>query len=331
MIRPLALALLTATSFGLPTTTSLLPELESVPQSFPYIVRIEHDPNEEEVPVNVDSPFKPVVQMHGMGDFAANPLGMVPLKRAISKQLNGTYVTNIALGSNVLSDMLGSFVEVMDKEVDIFAAAVRADVNLKDGFNAIGYSQGALTIRGYIEKYNDPPVHSFISMHGILAGVAGFPHCNFTSEICEMFDNFLGAAAYNSLSQSVLAQANYLRDPLRIDGFLKNCHFLPDVNNERNSNATFTKHFQNITRLVMVKALEDTMVWPNDSEWFGFYQDGSDKIKLQMEDTEWYKQDLFGLRTLDEAGRIVKLTTPGDHLQFTEQFLLDLVDSYFKA
>jgi hypothetical protein len=50
---------------------------------------------------------------------------------------------------------------------------VTADANLKNGFNAVGYSQGNLVIRGYVERYNDPPVHNFISMHGILFGVSG--------------------------------------------------------------------------------------------------------------------------------------------------------------
>lgn len=277
-----------------------------------------------------ESPFRPVVQMHGMGDFASNPMGMVPLKNAISKRLDGTYVTNIPLGANAVEDMMGSFLEVMDKEVDIFAAAVRADENLANGFNAIGYSQGGLIIRGYIEKYNDPPVHVFISLHGILAGVAGFPHCNFSSSICKLFDNFLGEAAYHSLSQNVLAQANYFRDPLRLPEYLAHGTFLPEVNNERNPNSTFVSNFDKLEKIVCVKALEDTMVWPNESEWFGFYKDGSVTEVEPMENTTWYENDLFGLKTVVEAGKLVKLTTPGDHLQFTEEFLLGLVDSYLR-
>jgi hypothetical protein len=32
----------------------------------------------------------------------------------------------------------------------------------------------------------------------------------------------------------------------------------------------------------------------------------------------WYKEDRFGLKTLDEAGKIDMFTTPGEHLKFTE-------------
>lgn len=55
-------------------------------------------------------------------------------------------------------------------QVDAFAEVVRADANLSQGFNAIGYSQGNLIIRAYVERYNKPPVKSFISFHGPMMG-----------------------------------------------------------------------------------------------------------------------------------------------------------------
>jgi len=41
------------------------------------------------------------------------------------------------------------------------------------------------------------------------------------------------------------------------------------------------------------------MIYPNDSEWFGFYEDGSTTKIIQMNETNWYKKDLFGLKGLD--------------------------------
>merc|ERR1712159_499658 len=63
----------------------------------------------------------------------------------------------------------------MDKSVDVFAKKIRADPNLKNGFNAIGFSQGNSLIRGYIQKYNDPPINYALHVHGTVSGVAGFP------------------------------------------------------------------------------------------------------------------------------------------------------------
>jgi len=308
----------------------MLKDLES--SGLAQIVRFTRDSSRDDdvTTPRAASSYLPVVQMHGMGDFAENPMGMVPLREAISKHLDNAYVVNIALGDNFVSDMLGSFVEVMSREVDIFAEKVRADENLRDGFNAIGYSQGCLTIRGYIEKYNSPPVKNFISVHGPMQGVAGFPQCNYSSSICKMFDNFLGMAAYESLSQSVLAQANYFRDPLRASEYLAGNVWLPLVNNERSPNATYATNLASLEKLVCVKALQDTMIWPNDSEWWGFYQDGSDTTLLSMQDTPLYQQDLFGLRTLVESGRYFNISTPGNHLQFDLDWLTGVLDTYFK-
>ena len=84
--------------------------------------------------------------------------------------------------------------------MDEFAKFVRADGELKNGFNAIGYSQGSLIIRGYLEKYNDPPIFNWISVHGPLMGVAGFPACDMGSFVCDLIDKLLGELAYTGIA-----------------------------------------------------------------------------------------------------------------------------------
>ena len=42
-----------------------------------------------------------------------------------------------------------------------------------------------------------------------------------------------------------------------------------------------------------------------------------------------YQEDLFGLKTVDEAGKIVFNSTNGDHLEFSEEQLSWWVDNYF--
>jgi len=275
--------------------------------------------------------YMPVVQMHGMGDFAVSP-GMLEIRSAISKRLNGAYVKSVKVGLTPFADQRNTFFTTMDAQVDYFAKEVRADANLKNGFNAVGYSQGNLVIRGYVERYNDPPVHNFISMHGILLGVSGFPQCNLSASICRTIDESLGEMAYSSVVQRHLAQANYFRDPMRIDEYLKGDLFLADINNDLGvKNHAYATRFASLNKLVLVMAQDDTIVVPRETEWFGFYEDGSlDKV-LIMNETVWYKEDRFGLKTLDEAGKIDYFSSPGQHLRFTLDFLLDLVDKYFQV
>jgi len=289
---------------------------------------------EEESPPQ-DTGYYPVIQMHGMGDFAKNPLGMLPFKRRISKLLNGTYVTNVQIGNSIIADQTNGFLMIMDKQVDYFAQVIQNDTNLEHGFNAIGYSQGNLLIRGYIERYNNPPVHNFVSIHGPMMGVASLPQCNTTSAICKAVDEILiGHAVYDSFVQNHLAQANYYRDPKKLDTYRKQGLFLNDINNEkegRTPNDGYKTRLNQLKKLALVKALGDTMVWPNDSEWFGFFKDGSTKEKFtgKGDDGPWVTEDWYGFKELVSSGKVDYLTTPDNHLQFPLSFLDQMVQTYF--
>lgn len=62
---------------------------------------------------------------------------------------------------------------------------------------------------------------------------------------------------------------------------------------------------------------EDTVVVPRESEWFGFYADGSTSQIVPYNESRLYLQDRIGLRTLDQTGRLKFDTAPGEHMQFT--------------
>jgi palmitoyl-protein thioesterase len=279
---------------------------------------------------NKDDAILPVIQMHGMGDFANDPFGMIPLRNAISDYLGGVYVLNVQIGENSIQDILNGFFMNLDDQVDYFANVIRGDPNLANGFNAVGYSQGNLVIRGYIERYNHPPIKNFISMHGPLAGVGAFPGCSIDKEVCRLFSEILGALAYFPRIQDGLTQANYFRDPMKVPEYQAKARFLPDINNEDTTpQSVYSSNWASLESVCLVKALGDTVVIPNDSEWFGFFEDGSfDKI-WSFQTSPWYQGDYFGLKTLDQAGKVYFNTTDGNHLDFETDYLLDLVGTYF--
>ncbi|GLD92616.1 hypothetical protein PINS_up001195 [Pythium insidiosum] len=271
----------------------------------------------------------PVVLMHGMGDAAGNS-GMTHIRDRVAKHL-GAYAVNIAIGDSVEADTKNSFFMTMDDQLTVFAEQVRRDPKLAGGFNAVGFSQGNLLIRGYVERYNDPPVLNFISMHGPLAGVGALPQCKPTQFICKEINHLIGEAVYSDQVQSHLAQANYFRHPLKIAEYLAHAKFLPDINNERHPvNATYNANFMKLHNLVLVRAKRDTQVFPKDSEWFGAFRDGTYQDILGFNETRWYTEDLFGLQTLHKSGKIHFLETDGNHLQFSPEFLLRVVDKYFR-
>lgn len=268
--------------------------------------------------------------MHGMGDWAKDPFGMVPLAKSISEYLGGVYVLNVQIGESSIADILNGFIMNLDDQVDYFANVVKNDPNLVNGFNAVGYSQGNLLIRGYIERYNNPPVKNFISMHGPLAGVGAFPGCTLDHNFCRAFSEVLGALAYHPTVQDHLAQANYFRDPFRSDDFKSGAIFLPDINNEDTSfNQAYNTNWLSLESICLVKATGDTVVIPNDSEWFGFFQENSFDDIWSFKETPWYQGDLFGLQSLDKAGKVFFDTTSENHLDFDTDYLLNLVGTYF--
>ena len=77
----------------------------------------------------------------------------------------------------------------LDDQVTLFAAQVKKDKKLQNGFNAFGFSQGNLIIRGYIHRFNNPPVFTFLSVHGPMMGVGALPQCAPTAVMCKTIDS----------------------------------------------------------------------------------------------------------------------------------------------
>ncbi|RHY08067.1 hypothetical protein DYB25_005308 [Aphanomyces astaci] len=338
---------------------------------------------------------------------------------------------------------------------------------------------GGLIVRGYIHRFNDPPVIGFLACHSPLAGIGSLPICNPADFLCRHLNKFFGAFAYSSELQRQLAQSNFYRDPTRIPEYLKRVKYLPDINNEHavknatnmragimggcllaasawsaildvphgpaiwqpesflvddrfifdldrdyhagndtpslakpefpvvimhgmgdaalnpgmqrlrkavatrlgayvtnvqigasqaedtsngffmnldkqvdyfarvvaevrfplflpdlnnekpSKNATYKANFATLQRLLLVRAAQDSMVYPSESEWFGAYEDGAFDRILAMNETTWYKADAFGLQTLDKAGKITFKETTGDHLRIPTETLLAWADQYF--
>lgn len=319
----------------------LLPLAAASLESFSAVLHFEDEPT----PLPLERAAAgglPVVMMHGMGDFGNNPMGMVPLKKAIAQTANA-YVHSVELCSEPSKlencdgeDQKNGFLMTMDEQVDQFARVVKADPKLQSGFNAVGFSQGNTVIRGYIHKYNNPPVKTFLSMHGVLMGVNGLPQCPMSvpglGAICRTVDALVSHfGVYSSLVQNRLAQANYYRDAENLAEYRSHGHFLPYINNEvqGQQNATYKKNFESLEKLVLVMAEDDTMVHPKESEHFGYFKDGSRTELVDMRDAPWYTEDWFGLKSLDVQKKIDFHSTPGNHLRFKKEFLLEMVKQYF--
>ena len=211
----------------------------------------------------------PIVTAHGMGDSCFNS-GMKSVTRSAGLTV-GAYSVCIPTGDSRIKDTINGFLLNMDDSVDVFAAGIRADPNLANGFNAFGLSQGNNLIRGYIQKYNDPPVNTFMSICGINAGVGAFPSCPPAADgkgVCAALTEILGDLAYNPFVQKHLFQANYFRDPTKTNNaaYKKYSQLAQWENEGDNVDETRKTNFLKTSKFVWVLGTEDTVVWPREGE-----------------------------------------------------------------
>lgn len=119
-----------------------------------------------------------------------------------------------------------------------------------------------------------------------------------------------------------LAFADYWKDPRDKAAYLQQSRWLASVNNERGGSrrASYREHMLQLQRYVLIEALNDTMVTPHESESHGFFAWGGSRRVVPMRETDEYRDDAIGLRTLDESGRLVVSRFEGDHLGFSPEF-----------
>ena len=271
----------------------------------------------------------PVVFAHGMGDSCFNS-GMIHIGDHTSELLGGVYVTCVPTGDTKSEDTTNGYFLNMDASVDIFATKIAKDPRLQKGFHAIGFSQGNNVIRGYIARYNTPTVHTFISVNGVNAGEGTVPGCFPNSKgtdttklgsFCDLLLEQASKRAYTEFAQEHSFQANYWRDPResKQEDYHKYSQLARWNNEGPNKNQTLNENFAKSSKFVWIMATDDSMVWPREGEHWGC-PDSKDPFEspiLPMNETEWYKEDLFGLRKAQESGKNVFETFQGDHLQFT--------------
>uniref|UniRef100_A0A182RVZ1 palmitoyl-CoA hydrolase n=1 Tax=Anopheles funestus TaxID=62324 RepID=A0A182RVZ1_ANOFN len=178
---------------------------------------------------------------------------------------------------------------------------VICDLHPEEGINMIGYSQGGLLGRAVLQTYPDHCVKTFISLSSPQAGQFGddFLHLIFPSLVAktayQLFYTYVGQHT---------SVANYWNDPHHQDLFEEFSIFLPYVNNRILSvNSTqFRDTLMRLDRLVLIGGPDDGVITPWESSHFSFYNQTYAVVPLH--ESEIYTEDLIGLKTLEESGRL---------------------------
>ncbi|XP_060936949.1 lysosomal thioesterase PPT2-A-like [Limanda limanda] len=95
-------------------------------------------------------------------------------------------------------------------------------------------------------------------------------------------------------------QAGQYGDPHHRPQYLQSNNFLPMLNGDRPHSdlKAWRKNFLRIKKLVLIGGPDDGVITPQ----FGFYD--SDEHVVEMRKQEFYRNDTFGLKTLDARGAV---------------------------
>ncbi|NP_001091368.1 palmitoyl-protein thioesterase 1 L homeolog precursor [Xenopus laevis] len=263
----------------------------------------------------------PLVIWHGMGDSCCNPFSMGAVKKMVETQIPGIYVLSLKIGNSIPEDMENSFFLNVNEQVEGVCKELAQNPALKNGYNSMGFSQGGQFLRAVAQRCPSPPMRNLISIGGQHQGVYGFPRCpGEISHMCDLIRKFLNLGAYTRDVQNHLVQAEYWHDPINEEEYRNGSIFLADINQERHVNESYKKNLQLLEKFVMVKFLNDTMVDPPDTEWFGFYKPGQSKETIRLQESSLYTEDRLGLKEMEKAGKLVFLGVEGNHLQFSQEW-----------
>lgn len=266
----------------------------------------------------------PVAVFAGMGDDCINP-GMISFTKHFAQMLNTT-AKCIRVGSGAISSIAMDFQSQGEAACD----AIASDPTFDGEFSVVGNSQGGLIARYVVEKCTKLKgrVRNMATFGGPHYGVGKLPHC-FSGIICTAVNYVVDFGVYWSIAQHYIGPAGYFRDANNLDYYLSHSIFLPNVNNEVTFDQEAYDRFSSLNNVFLGMFEYDSMIYPPSTAWFYELQaDGSIK---PYNETDLYQNDLIGLKKLDEEGRLVFHSFPGDHLQFTyadiDEFVIPVLAS----
>jgi len=280
---------------------------------------------------------RPLVIWHGMGDSYASP-GMVEFGEQIAEMHPGIFIHSVYVDEDQEQDRRAGFYGSVNDQVDLVAEQIANVTELKNGFDAIGFSQGGQFLRAYVERYNTPPVHNLITFGSQHMGVSDIPPCRPWDLLCQAARRAARSSVYSHWAQTNIIQAQYYRDPDRMDSYLANNRFLADINNEVPDahNATYAKNLPTLNKLVLVLFAKDVTVVPKESSWFGSHAPSDEtfpgeKTVIPMRMQELYLHDTIGLKRLDEKDGVVFKTCDGVHMELADDCWRPLVEEFVGA
>ena len=250
--------------------------------------------------------YLPIIMMHGVGSDAGE---MNEIAKIIAKNHPNTTVTSLPLFENSPSAWDHPLQTQVDGVIDAIRKLVADDPEgYENGYHLVCKSQGALTCRCVIEMMDDHKVEHFVSLAGPQMGVFGTAYFDGLEKygLPEWFvkatAESMWLVAYNALGQRI-SVGNMWRDFNHLNSFEEHDEFIPKFTAKATS--AMRSNFIRLKKAVFCVGSGpsyDGGIEPWQTGAWGFWN--ADGVMQNMTEHNFYKNDTFGLRTLDETGRL---------------------------
>lgn len=295
----------------------------------------------EAVPFSLLPKPHPLVIWHGLGD-SAHSEGIESFMSQLKEAFPGLYVHSVTQDdSNDSEDRRQGFFGHVNDQVQKACDQLASIDELRNGFDAIGFSQGGQFLRAYVQRCNTPKVRNLVTFGSQHMGIADLPACGPTDLLCRVAEAALRGGIYTDYAQSHLVSAQYYRnpkDPRAFASYLEKNDFIKDINNEgRDINATYAANLASLENFVMLMFDKDTTVEPKQSSWFASYPirnetesllDGNLDEPTPLRQSSIYLEDRIGLRQLDRRGSLIMELCHGVHMQIDPACQLKVFGKY---
>ena len=263
----------------------------------------------------------PVAIIHGFFDSCSNPF-FSSLIKLLKYKINDFA---ICLETGGGSDSLTlSFEEQCQKACE----EIKKYSQFEKDFSILSISQGGLIGRHIIQKCNmKGRVKNLISFGGPMMGTSQVPFC-LGGISCFIINSLVDYFVYFKGIQNSIGPAGYFRTAAHIEDFKKSNSFLAKLNNNPNKEEREKERerFINLDNLVLIGFEKDKMISPKESAEFGIFNEKFEV--LRMNETEEYKNDLFGLKNLTESNKTHIIYLKGGHIQFDYDDILKYAIPY---
>uniref|UniRef100_H2MML5 palmitoyl-CoA hydrolase n=1 Tax=Oryzias latipes TaxID=8090 RepID=H2MML5_ORYLA len=233
--------------------------------------------------VGCTSSYKHVIIVHGI---LSGPNDLQTLSRFITEEHPSTKVTVIDLFNNMES------IKPLWKQVHGVGKVIQRIMKKSPrGVHLLCFSQGGLICRGVLSVLPNHNVHAFIALASPLAGQYGVMKSYYPSSAMDSV-YFL---CYNKFMQKRISLCNFWNDPHQQVKYLKHNNFLPLLNGRKPHK--WRKNFLRIKKLVLIGGPDDDVIIPWQSR--------------NKKTIPFYREDTFGLRTLDARSDIIMCSCSG--------------------